>query len=141
MGLLDQLLGAATSSNPSAGATSGIQSGLLSHVLGMVESQGTGGLAGLVDKLKAGGLGSAVDSWVGNGPNQSISPAQVSSALGQGQISQLAQKCGIPPEAVAGHLSQILPEVINHLTPNGTVPTQGLAATAIGMLRGKLMGQ
>ena len=86
--------------------------------MGMIGSQQGGGLGALVAKLTAGGLGSQVGSWVGTGPNQPVTPDQVQSALGLSEIEQLAQKFGIPASAVAGHLSQILPELINRLTPN-----------------------
>jgi uncharacterized protein YidB (DUF937 family) len=140
MGLLGNLLNAATSSGSPAADTGGMHSGLLQHVLGMAGDSSTGGLGGLVDKLKAGGLGSAVSSWVGNGPNQSVSPDQVQSALGSDQIQQLAQKFGLPASSVSGHLAQILPEVISHLTPSGAVPQQGELQSMLGMLRGKLSG-
>ena len=97
-------------------------------------------VGGLVGKLTAGGLGSQVASWVGTGPNQPVTGDQVAAALGEDQIGQLAQKFGIPNSAVAGHLSQILPELINHLTPNGSVPDQSAVQSAIGLLKGKLFG-
>ena len=88
MGLLDTLIHAATGggSAPSAGGGS-IQSAILSHVLGMVGGQGGGGLGALVQKLTAGGLGPQVSSWVGTGPNQPVSPAQVQAALQQARTN------------------------------------------------------
>ena len=140
MGLLDQLFGGAASSTPAADPSLGQHQGLLEHVMGMIGNSQTGGLGGILSKLKAGGLGGAVGSWVGNGPNQAVSPDQVSAAMGESEIAQMAQKFGLAPSAVAGHLSQILPQLINHLTPNGSVPEQGGVAAAIALLRGKLLG-
>jgi len=142
MGLLGNLLAAAENSStaPASDASAGIHQGLLDHVLGVVGNPATGGLGGLVEKLKAGGLESQVSSWIGNGPNQAVSADQIQSALGNQHIQELAQKFGLPPSEVSSHLSQILPEVISHLSSNGSVPDHGAVQSAIGLLRGKLFG-
>lgn len=138
MGLLDKLIGMATGGGtPSTDLE--VHHGLIEHVLGMAGNSQSGGLGGLLDKLKAGGLTSAVTSWVGKGPNEAVSGDQISSALGADQISAMAQKFGLSTSQVSSHLSQILPELVDHLTPNGSVPDQGIVASAIGMLKGKLL--
>jgi len=82
-----------------------------------------GGLGGLLKKLEQGGLGSAANSWVGSGQNQPISPGQLGSALGPSIIKTLAQRSGIPEEELTKQLSQILPGLVDKLTPNGRMPT------------------
>ena len=142
-GVLNKVIGGMTGSGHSTqNQQDNIHTGLLSHVMDMLKNQGTGGLGGLLAKLKGGGgnMSKAVDSWVGTGPNQPVSADQVSSALGQDQISQLAQKFGIPESMVSSHLAQILPELINHVTPNGQVPDQGAVSSALDALKGKLFG-
>ena len=138
MGLLDTILGKITNSGSSPDDTA--HRSLLEHVIGMIGNNQTGGLGGLVDKLKAGGLGSAVSSWVGTGPNQSVTADQVGNALGSDQVSEIAQKTGLPTSEVTSHLSQILPQLISHLTPNGSVPDHGMVQSALNMLKGKLLG-
>ena len=138
MGLLGKIIGLSTNSGPSIGQ--GIPPSLIGHVLGMLGNSQSGGLGGLVGQLQAGGLGSAVNSWVGKGPNQPVSPDQITKAMGPGQLEQIAAKLGLPVGQVAGHLSQFLPQIINHLTPNGQVPDHSAVESAIGMLRGKLLG-
>ena len=142
MGLLDSLLGMATGQGSGAAAAQPpVHRGLLDFAMGMIANRSTGGLGGLLGKFQNAGLGSQVASWVGNGPNQPVSADQVHSALGADQIAQLAQKFGIPPEQVAEHLAQILPELVNHVTPNGQVPADhGMIESAIALLKGKLMG-
>lgn len=140
MGLLDTLMNMAGSQS-AAPADSAIHGPLIEQILGMVTNRQTGGLGGLLEKLKGGGLQSAVTSWVGNGPNQSVSASQIQAALGSDQIKQLAQKLGLPGDQVASHLAQILPEVVNHLTPNGSVPEHGLLEQAAGLLRKRVLGQ
>ena len=82
-----------------------------------------GGLGGLLNKLQQGGLGDVAKSWVGSGQNQPVSPGQLGSALGPSIIKMLAQKSGLPEEELTKQLSQILPGLVDKLTPNGRVPT------------------
>jgi uncharacterized protein YidB (DUF937 family) len=82
-----------------------------------------GGLGGLLKKLEQGGLGNAADSWVGTGQNQPVSPGQLGSALGPSIIKMLAQKSGIPEEELTKQLSQVLPGIVDKLTPSGRLPT------------------
>ena len=82
-----------------------------------------GGLGGLVNKLQQGGLGDVVNSWVGSGQNQPVSPSQLGSALGPSVMKTVSQLTGISEDDLAKQLSQVLPGVINGLTPNGRLPT------------------
>ena len=82
-----------------------------------------GGLGGLVNKLQQGGLGDVVNSWVGSGQNQPVSPSQLGSALGPSVIKTMSQLTGLSEEDLTKQLSQVLPGVVNGLTPNGRVPT------------------
>jgi len=80
-------------------------------------------LGGLLKKLEQGGLGDAANSWIGSGQNQSVSPGQLGSALGPSIIKMLSQKSGLSEEDITKQLSQILPGLVDKLTPNGRVPT------------------
>jgi len=82
-----------------------------------------GGLGGLLNKLQQGGLGDVTKSWVGTGQNQPVAPGQLGSALGPSIIKMLAQKSGIPEEELTKQLSQVLPGIVDKLTPNGRLPT------------------
>ena len=82
-----------------------------------------GGLGGLLDKLQKGGLGNLVNSWVGPGQNQPVSPNQIGPALGPDIIKTLAQRSGLPEEELTRQLSQVLPGLVDKLTPNGRLPT------------------
>ncbi len=83
-----------------------------------------GGLGGLLNQFQQGGLGDVMKSWIGPGQNQPISPNQLGSALGPQIIKVLAQKTGMSEQEISTHLSQILPNVVDKLTPNGRLPTQ-----------------
>ena len=83
-----------------------------------------GGLGGLLNQFQQSGLGDVVKSWIGPGQNQPISPSQLGSALGPQIIKVLAQKTGMSEQEITAHLSQILPNAVDRLTPNGRMPTQ-----------------
>ena len=82
-----------------------------------------GGLGGLLDKLQNGGLGNVVNSWVGPGQNQPVSPNQLGPALGPDIIKTLAQRSGLSEEELTRQLSQVLPGLVDRLTPSGRLPT------------------
>jgi uncharacterized protein YidB (DUF937 family) len=82
-----------------------------------------GGLGGLLNKLQQGGLGDAANSWVASGQNQPASPGQLGSALGPNIIKTLAQQSGLSEDELTKQLSQVLPGIVDKLTPNGKLPT------------------
>ena len=135
MGLLDSIVGALA--QPGQGG--GVQTDLLSAVVGMLgQGGGLGGLAGLVDKFHQGGLGQIANSWVGTGQNMPVSADQITHVLGSGTIGQLAQQLGLGHGEIAGQLSQLLPELVDKLTPNGQLPQSGQGG--LGDLAGMLGG-
>src|SRR5215467_14146094 len=82
-----------------------------------------GGLGGLLNKLQNGGLADAANSWIGSGQNQPVSPGQLGSALGPDIIRTIAQRSGMSEEDITKQLSQVLPGVVDKLTPKGRMPT------------------
>jgi uncharacterized protein YidB (DUF937 family) len=82
-----------------------------------------GGLGGLLNKLQQGGIGNAANSWVGSGQNQPVSPGHLGSALGPNIIKTLAQQSGLSEDELTKQLSQVLPGIVDKLTPNGRLPT------------------
>ena len=83
-----------------------------------------GGLNDLVQKFQTAGHGDVVNSWVGSGANAPIQPAQVGSALGQQTISDLARQSGLSEQELLAQLAQVLPGLVNKLSPDGRLPTQ-----------------
>jgi uncharacterized protein YidB (DUF937 family) len=97
-----------------------VGAGMVSVVNGIIEKHG--GLQGVVNEFERNGLGATVRSWVGTGPNQPISPADVQKALGPELLQQLSAKSGLSVEDLAQKLSQVLPQAVDRLTPDGTIP-------------------
>ena len=130
MGLLDQMAGAL------AGGQSGGNGALLETVLRLVNDPRHGGLEGLVQAFQQGGLGEIVNSWVSTGANLPVSPEQLQGALGDSSLQDIAAQLGVSPEQASGSLAELLPQVVDQLTPNGQLPQGGdLLAQGLDMLR------
>ena len=77
----------------------------------------------LVRQFQGAGKADAVDSWVARGPNQAMSPNDVSKVLTDDQVAFLASRTGMTCEELLAGLSQQLPQVVDELTPEGRLPT------------------
>jgi uncharacterized protein YidB (DUF937 family) len=84
----------------------------------------SGGLGDLLRQFQQNGQGEVANSWVGPGPNKQISPGDLASALGADQIDALSAQSGLPRDELLSGLSGHLPDVIDHLTPDGRLPTE-----------------
>jgi uncharacterized protein YidB (DUF937 family) len=97
---------------------------LAREVLQRIGRQEGGGLGGLVAQLSSKGLGDIVQSWVGTGANKDVTPDQLGRALDPNLLKELAAKFGISPQAVTTHLADVLPKVVDRLTPDGKIPAE-----------------
>jgi uncharacterized protein YidB (DUF937 family) len=116
MGLLDNLENHALGS-----VLGGSSNSLASGLLQMIQNQ-PGGLHGLVQSFHDKGMGGLVSSWISSGPNPPISGDQVHQVLGSDRVKALAAKAGISPDVAGTAIAQILPSLVDKLTPNGSVP-------------------
>jgi uncharacterized protein YidB (DUF937 family) len=82
-----------------------------------------GGLGGLRERFQQDGQGSLINSWIGHGQNQPVQSGQLGTILGPNIMKALAQSSGLSEEELKQQLSQILPGVVDKLTPNGRIPT------------------
>jgi uncharacterized protein YidB (DUF937 family) len=83
----------------------------------------SGGLGDVLKQLQQGGHADTANSWVGKGDNKPIAPNDLANALGADQINALASQSGLSPDELLNGLSQYLPKVIDHLTPDGRLPS------------------
>lgn len=138
LGALGGLLGIAGGSSAlgSGGGIGGMLGGLMGSgsqgqqggsgggLGGMLGGSGIAdGLGQLLQSFEQNGHGGAAQSWVGNGANAQVSPDQVGQAFGPDTIDQLARHTGLSQGDVMSHLSQLLPNAVHQLTPEGRVPT------------------
>ena len=132
MGMLDGLLG-----NVLGGALGGAgqqQNPMLQIALQLLQQNG--GVGGVLDKFRKGGFANHADSWQGTGQNMPISPSALQEVLGSGAIGQIAQQLGMSHGDAAGGLAQMLPQLIDKFTPDGSVPADqnDMVAKALALL-------
>ena len=134
MGLLDSVVGALAGSQGQSGNP------LLDIAMQLIQRQG--GLGGLVQSFQQGGLGDIVNSWVSTGQNLPVSAEQLQSVLGGSQLQEIAAQLGMGHEQAAGGLASLLPQIVDHLTPNGQLPANGdMLSQGLEMLKkGGLFG-
>ena len=134
MGLCDSLLGTASSGQHSAIGNTLLsllasESGRAGTSDNQTESRSpaaiSGGLNELVQRFERGGLGDVIGSWIGSGPNQRIGPDQLHQAIGPETIERLSEKTGIGKGELLPLIAQVLPSIIDRLTPNQRVPDEG----------------
>lgn len=132
MGLLDSVIGSLMGGGGGASPMGGVLSSLLGgggQAAGGMGAQGMGGMAGglggLMSQFEQAGLGHVAQSWVGNGPNQSVSPEQLQNVFGADQVQGMASQAGMQPQDFLTQLSQHLPNAVHGMTPNGQLPDEG----------------
>ncbi len=139
MGLLDQLAGQVLGSLAGGGGQpqgGGGQAALLQLVMSLLQGQGGQGaqagqldlgglLGGLVARFGEAGLAEQANSWVSTGQNLPVSAEQIGQVFGNSALGDMAAQLGMPSEQVAGQLANLLPQVIDGLTPGGQLPGAG----------------
>jgi len=139
MGLLDALLSgmAGQSTGGPEGANpmlqillqmlaSGQQGGNMSSGMSGAGMGGLGGLGALIEQFQRAGMGQQVDSWISTGQNMPINADQLSQVFGRGQLQEMAQSSGMDVGQLSGGLAEMLPQLIDQLTPGGQMPAAGL---------------
>jgi uncharacterized protein YidB (DUF937 family) len=148
MGLLDNLLGAAgaaqaggSGSSPLGGLADMVMKNpqALSAIASLLSGKdgsvgGAGGLGGLVSAFQSKGLGDMINSWISTGPNPPVSASQITDVLGHDTVAQFATKAGVSHGDAGGLLASLLPQVIDHLTPQGNMPAADSLESALGGL-------
>ena len=104
---------------------------VLASLLG--NSGSTGGLSGLIQQFQQAGLGSQMSSWISTGQNLPVSADQLMQVFGRDQMQRMASDAGMDVQNLGTQLSQLLPQAVDQMTPNGEVPSGGLD-DALGML-------
>jgi len=107
---------------------------VMSMAKGLLEQ--AGGVDGLVQKFQGAGAGGKAESWVGTGENEPVSPDEVTRALGDEQVDAVAQEAGVSRDQAAGGLAELLPQLVDQLTPGGKIPDAGGLQGQLGKLLG-----
>ena len=135
MGILDAILGGVlggSAGGPMSGQLDNASGGTLGRASTQAQNplllmalqllQQNGGLQGILARLQQAGYGQQAQSWIGTGPNLPIDPRVLQQVFGQGQLGQIAQQLGISPEQAPDGVAQMLPQVVDQMTPTGQMP-------------------
>ncbi len=90
----------------------------------------------MIGQFTSKGLGDVVSSWVGTGKNLPVSADQIQKALGDDTINSLTSKLGMDKNALTKQLSNMLPKVVDKLTPEGKVPQGDILSQGMDLLGG-----
>ncbi|MFB6632567.1 YidB family protein [Streptomyces sp. NPDC056362] len=123
--LLGSLLGGGSGAGQSGGNVLGSLLGALMGGQGGGGGTGSNPLGGLLDMLTRSGLTDQAQSWVGTGDNQAVSGAQIADALPDETLQRVATEAGVSPEQAADEIARSLPQAVDKLTPDGSLPQGG----------------
>jgi uncharacterized protein YidB (DUF937 family) len=136
MSIFDSLVQTAISS-ALGGNSNALTQNVVKGVVGMLTNN-AGGISGLVEKMAQSGLGDVAASWIGKGDNKAITPQQLEDALGADKVAELAEQAGIPADKGAEVLSQVIPAVVDKMTPEGEIPEEHHLGTLSKIILGGL---
>lgn len=143
---------------PQGGGMSSVLMALLPLVLSMLANRGGGGglgggaggrsgaggmgdlsgLGGLLEQFQRMGYADQANSWVGTGSNLPISPDIIAQVFGRDGLAQIASQAGLTESEASVGLSQILPEVVDRVTPQGQMPDLDSLVASVDALQRRL---
>lgn len=141
---LGSILGSVLSSGLGKGGVHSGKSGksmLMMALLPVVLSwiQRNGGLSGALNKVKQLGMQHNVQSWMDIGQtNQNLNTEQVNQLFDANDIHQVAGQVGTDENEVRKGLAELLPEVMNQLTPKGGLQDEQQANREIDEIMSQL---
>jgi uncharacterized protein YidB (DUF937 family) len=131
MSQIDDLLGGLLGGKGGGGVLGGLAGGrsgsgglmgaLVPIIGGMLAG---GGLNRILSGFQSQGLSSQADSWVGTGPNEPVTAGQVSQVIGDEEIAQIAERLGVSHEEAAQAIAEVLPQVVDRVSPEGQLPPE-----------------
>jgi uncharacterized protein YidB (DUF937 family) len=122
--LLGSILSQVLGGGGRAGGTDPLMA-VLAQVLGgggQAGSQSGGGLDQLLQQLQGAGMGRELDSWISKGDNLPVTADQLSQALGQERMNDMARQAGMESGGFGDLLAQVLPQAIDRMSPDGRLP-------------------
>ena len=93
-----------------------------------------GGVGGFIEKFKSAGLGSEVATWLGRTDGATLTAPQVERALGSTTLGGIASRLGLSGGVAATAIGYLLPKLIGQLTPGGVIPS-GIPASLSGFVQ------
>ena len=135
-GGLEDIIGGLTGGGGARGGSApGGMGGLLTALLPMVGGMlAGGGLQKMLSGFQANGLEAKADSWIGTGENAPISGADVRKVVGDDQLAQIAAQLGVSDDEAADAVAQVLPTIVDKVSPEGHLAPESELESAFGAL-------
>lgn len=86
--------------------------------------QNNGGMGAVLKRFQDRGFGRQAQSWVATGSNDALDERAVEEVVGHQELAQMAQRLGVPEEEVAQAFAEIMPEMVDQLSPQGELPPE-----------------
>ena len=147
MGLLTQILGGLAGNalgnrngQRHGGGLSPVLMALLPVVIGMLGKRGQqgdgaagglGGIGDLLSQLNHKGYGQQAGSWIGTGANEALPPQAIDEVFGRDELHRIAEQAGIGDDEARNGLAELLPDVVDHFTPAGSLPEGGTLSASV----------
>lgn len=113
--------GVTTGTRAGTGAGAGVLGALLPLIASFLKN---GGLTKILAGFQQKGLSSQAASWVGTGDNERVSGAEIEEVVGADEIQAIAQQLGISEEQAADAVAEVLPQVVDRVSPEGELPAE-----------------
>ena len=108
---------------------------LFEYAMNLINNPSTGGISGLIEAFKNNHLGDIISSWISTGENMPVSADQIVQTLGPDKIQNIAQKIDMSSEDLSQHLSQLIPQIVDKLTPDGNVPGPSVFENGLNLIK------
>ena len=137
--ILGSVLGGGQRRSSGFGGKGMLVAALMPLVLSWI--QRNGGLLGALGKLSNMGFGQQAQSWMSaQDLNDNVDPNEIHRIFDHEEIKKVAENTGADETEVRQGLAELLPEVVNQLTPNGDLQTESEANDEIEQILGNLSG-
>ena len=136
MSLMENLIGSCISTIE--GNNQNQSNNILASVMQLVQEHG--GVNEVINKFSNNGLAQQAQSWLSNGPNQTITAEHIQQVFGSNAVQNIASQLGMNTNSAGTAIAQVLPDLINKLSPNGSLPAnhQDLLSEGLSILRSRL---
>ena len=118
--VLQMLASSGRGQEPGRAAAGGGLGDILGQALG--GGRGSGGLSEIIAGFQRAGFGNEARSWVSTGQNLPVPPEALEQVFGRGGIGEIARRAGLSEQDTTRGLSQLMPEVVDRVTPDGELP-------------------
>ncbi len=131
--ILGSVLGGQTNRSGFGGGKGMLVAALLPMVMSWI--QRNGGLGGALSKITSMGFDSQARSWMStNEVNDNLDPNDITRLFDTTEIQQVAAHTGANEAEVRQGLAELLPEVVNQLTPHGNLDNESEANQEIDQI-------